>query len=79
MGRLQGQVGEGVGRTSAVRVGSGSAKWVKGWMQAGFGIWVEGQSAQCHSAHVPVHDRHSARRAELRGVLRALSARRGST
>ena len=51
----------------------GSAKWVKGWMQAGFGIWLEGQPSR-YWAHAPIHERHSVSRAELPGLLRVVTA-----
>ena len=54
----------------------GSAKRVRGWMQAGYGVWFgEGSSRNCHAC-VPAHERQSISRGELRGVLRALQDRR---
>ena len=54
----------------------GSAKTVCGWAQAGFGVWFHRGSPRNHSAHVPISERQSVSRGELRGVLHAVLARR---
>ena len=50
----------------------GPAKWVCGWMQAGYGVWYGVQSQKNHHNHVLAHVRQSIRRGELQGVLHAL-------
>ena len=47
----------------------GSAKHVRGWMQAGYGVWYGVGHSRNHAAHVPTHERQSTSRGELRGVL----------
>ena len=55
-----------------VAYSDGSAKTVRGWAQAGYGVWyARGSSRNC-AAHVPVGERQSVSRGELRGVLHAL-------
>ena len=54
----------------------GSAKTVRGWAQVGFGVWFHRGSPRNHSAHVPISERQSVSRGELRGVLHAVLARR---
>ena len=55
-----------------VAYSDGSAKTVRGWAQAGYGVWyARGSSRDC-AAHVPVGERQSVSRGELRGVLHAL-------
>ena len=62
------------GRTVAYT--DGSAKTVRGWAQAGFGVWFHRGSPRNHLAHVPISERQSVSRGELRGVLHAVLARR---
>ena len=52
-----------------------SAKTVRGWAQAGFGVWFHRGSPRNHSAHVPINERQSVSRGELRGVQHAILAR----
>ena len=54
----------------------GSAKTVRVWAQAGFGVWFHRGSPRNHSAHVPISKRQSVSRGGLRGVLHAVLARR---
>ena len=54
----------------------GSAKTVRGWAQAGFGVWFHRGSPRNHSAHVLISEQQSVSRGELRGVLHAVLARR---
>ena len=53
----------------------GSAKRVRGWMQAGYGVWFGPHHNRNFSAHVPAHERQSISRGELRGVLHAMLSR----
>ena len=53
----------------------GSAKRVRGWMQAGYGVWFGDNSSRNFRAHVPAHERQSISRGELRGVLHAMLSR----
>ena len=53
----------------------GSAKRVRGWMQAGYGVWFGDNSNRNFRAHVPAHKRQSISRGELRGVLHAMLSR----
>ena len=49
----------------------GLAKQVRGWWQAGYGVWFgEGEDRNI-GAPVPTHERQSVSRGELRGVLYA--------
>ena len=50
----------------------GSAKKGRGWMQAGYGVWLGGQSPRNFHAHVPAHERQSISQGELPGVPHAL-------
>ena len=50
----------------------GSAKRVRGWMQAGYGVWYGPHHTRNFSAHVPAHERQSISRGELLGVLHAM-------
>ena len=43
----------------------GSAKRVRGWMQAGYGVWFGDNSSRDFRAHVPAHERQSISRGEL--------------
>ena len=54
----------------------GSSKTVRGWAQAGFGVWFHRESPRNHSAHVPTNERQSVSKGELRGVLHVILARR---
>ena len=55
----------------------GSAKQVRGWWQAGYGVWFgEGGDSNVEALE-PTHERQSVSRGELRGVLYALEWRRG--
>ena len=55
----------------------GSAKQVRGWWQAGYGVWFgEGEDRNV-GAPVPTHECQSVSRGELRGVLHAVERRRG--
>ena len=53
----------------------GSAKRVRGWMQAGYGVWFGHHHSRNFRAHVPAHERQSISRGELRGVLHAMLSR----
>ena len=44
-------------------------------MQAGYGVWFGQDHHRNIGAHVPVHERQSSSRGELRGVLHALLSR----
>ena len=54
----------------------GSAKIVRGWVQAGYGVFLEDDSPRNHAAHVPEEERQRVSQGELRGVLHALLHRR---
>ena len=49
----------------------GSTKRVRGWMQAGYGVWYESSSSQKCCRHVLAQERQSVSSAELRNVLHA--------
>ena len=53
----------------------GSAKRVRGWMLAGYGVWYGPHNTRNFSAHVPAHERQSISRGEVRGVLHAMLSR----
>ena len=53
----------------------GSAKRVRGWMQAGCGVWFGEHHSHNFSSHVPAHECQSINRGELRGVLHAILSR----
>ena len=53
----------------------GSAKRVRGSMQAGYGVWYGPRNTRNFSAHVPAHECQSISRGELRGVLHAMLSR----
>ena len=53
----------------------GSAKQVRGWWQAGYGAWFGEGKARNIGAPVPIHERQSVSRGELRGILYALERR----
>ena len=53
----------------------GSAKRVRGWMHAGYGVWFGQHNSRNFRAHVPAHERQSISRGELRGVLHAMLSR----
>ena len=53
----------------------GPAKQVKGWWQAGYGVWFGESSPRNCSLPVPIAERQSVSRGELRGVLYALQSR----
>ena len=53
----------------------GSAKRVRGWMQAGYGVWFGDNNSRNFRAHVPAHERQSISRGELRGLLHAMLSR----
>ena len=56
----------------------GSAKQVRGWWQAGYGAWF-GDADECSAGlPVPVTERQSVSRGELRGVLHALEQHRAT-
>ena len=55
----------------------GSAKQVRGWWQAGYGVWFGECEDRNVGARVPTHKRQSVSRGELRGVLYAHQQRRG--
>ena len=50
----------------------GSAKTVRGWAQAGYGMFFEEGSLRNYAAHVPKGERQSVSRGELRGLLHAV-------
>ena len=50
----------------------GSAKVVRGWAQAGFGAWYGPSSPRNVSDFVPLGEKQSVSRAEIRGVLHAV-------
>ena len=54
----------------------GSAKVVRGWAQAGYGAWYGHDSLRNSSDFVPLGEKQSVSRAELRGVLHAVRSRR---
>ena len=54
----------------------GSAKVVRGWAQAGYGAWYGPGSLRNSSDFVPLGEKQSVSRAELRGVLHAVRSRR---
>ena len=56
----------------------GSAKRVRGWMQAGYGVWYGHNAPRNTAAHVPAHKRQSISKGELRGVLHAGLSRQAS-
>ena len=49
----------------------GSTKSVRGWMQAGYGVWFGHKYHRNFSAHVPAHEWQSINRGELKGVPHA--------
>jgi len=51
----------------------GSAKQVRGYWQAGLGFFYGAGDTRNVSEHVPLGERQTVSRAELRGVLRALT------
>ena len=51
----------------------GSAKQVLGYWQAGFGVFYGTGDTRNVSEHVPLGEKQTGSRAELRGVLRALT------
>ena len=53
----------------------GSAERVRGWMQAGYGVWFGDNISRNFRAHVPAHERQSISTGELRGVLHAMLSR----
>ena len=53
----------------------GSAKRVRGWMQAGYGVWYGRHVHRNSATHVPSHERQSISRGELGGVLRVALSR----
>ena len=53
----------------------GSAKVVRGWAQAGFGAWYGPNALRNASDFVPLGEKQSVSRAELRGVLHAVRDR----
>ena len=53
----------------------GSAKVVRGWAQAGFGAWYGPSALRNASDFVPLGEKQSVSRAELRGVLCAVRGR----
>ena len=53
----------------------GSAKVVRGWAQAGFGAWYGPGSPRNISDFVPLGEKQSVSRAEIRGVLHAVRSR----
>ena len=71
LAELERMSGEGV----VVVYTDGSAKRVRGWMQAGYGVWFGNNSSRNFRAHVPAHERQSISRGELRGVLHAMLSR----
>ena len=54
----------------------GSAKVVRGWAQAGFGAWYGPNSLRNVCDFVPLGEKQSVSRAEIRGVLHAVRNRR---
>ena len=54
----------------------GSAKVVRGWAQGGFGAWYGPGSLRNSSDFVPLGEKQSVSRAEMRGVLHAVRSRR---
>ena len=71
LAELEGMSGEGW----VIVYTDGSAKRVRGWMQAGYGVWFGDNSNRNFRAHVPAHERQSISRGELRGVLHAMLSR----
>ena len=53
----------------------GSAKVVRGWAQAGFGAWYGPNALRNASDFIPLGEKQSVSRAELRGVLHAVRGR----
>ena len=45
----------------------GLAKRVRGWMQAGYGVWFGDNSSRNFRAHVPAHERQSISRGGVAG------------
>ena len=75
--RLHGRIcksGHGEGWT--VVYTDGSAKVVRRWAQAGYGAWYGPGSLRNSSDFVPLGEKQSVSRAELRGVLHAVHSRR---
>ena len=60
----------------AVVYTDGSAKVVRVWAQAGYGAWYGLGSLRNSSDFVPLGEKRSVSRAELRGVLHAVRSRR---
>ena len=56
----------------------GSAKIVKGWSQAGYGGWYGHGSDKNFSVFIPLAERQSNNRAELRAVLKVLQQKQPS-
>ena len=69
---LESLVGEGW----TVVYTDGSAKVVRGWAQAWFGAWYGSGSQRNSSDFVPLGEKQSVSRAEIRGVLHAARSRR---
>ena len=53
----------------------GSAKGVRGWLSAGYGVWYGDSKGDNYYNQVPAHERQSVSRGELNGVLHDLQPR----
>ena len=65
-----------VGEGWTVVYTDGSVKVVRGWAQAGYGAWYWHDSLRNSSDFVPLDEKQSVSRAELRGVVHAVRSRR---